>query len=133
MTASPKIVERVNKLLRLAAPSGGSTEGERTSAALEAAKLISEHGLTVAEPPPPPPKNQRPPQPRRARPKSRPVDRPGKRSETWAPVAQDDDWFPVDVASAVACVACGVPIWPGEEAFFSSRFGYRHHDISCSE
>lgn len=42
-----KILSRIEKLLRLAAPSSNSTEHERASAALEAAKLISEHGLGI--------------------------------------------------------------------------------------
>lgn len=43
-----KIVDRVEKLLRLAAPESNTTEGERESAALEAARLIAEHGLVVS-------------------------------------------------------------------------------------
>lgn len=43
------VLERVDKLLRLAAPSSNTTEAERASAALEAARLISEHGLVVRE------------------------------------------------------------------------------------
>lgn len=58
-----KIIERVEKLLRLASPTSGSTEHERSAAALEAAKLIAEHDLTVKErelPPPKPPRRERP-------------------------------------------------------------------------
>ncbi len=47
MAADPKIVARVQKLLRLAAPTSGATLGERESAAVEAAKLIAEHGVVV--------------------------------------------------------------------------------------
>ena len=43
----PKIIERIGKLLRLAAPSSGTTVSERSSAALEAAKLIDEHGVAI--------------------------------------------------------------------------------------
>lgn len=48
--ASEKVLDRVEKLLRLAAPSSNSTEHERASAALKAAELIEEHGLTFREP-----------------------------------------------------------------------------------
>lgn len=42
-----KIIERIGKLLRLAAPSSGTTVSERTNAALEAARLIDEHGVAM--------------------------------------------------------------------------------------
>lgn len=47
-----KVISTVEKLLRLAAPSSGAPEPERESAALEAARLISEHELEVVEPEP---------------------------------------------------------------------------------
>lgn len=49
-----KARDLIDKLLRLAAPTSGTTEEERSSAALEAARLIQEHGVTftkAAEPP----------------------------------------------------------------------------------
>jgi len=42
-----KLYERIRKLLRLAAPSSGSTEGERASAALTALDLCDRHGITL--------------------------------------------------------------------------------------
>jgi len=42
-----KAIERVEKLLRLAAPTSGATPNERESAALEAAKVFSENNLAV--------------------------------------------------------------------------------------
>jgi len=45
-----KINERVEKLLRLAAPSSNTSEPERVSAALEAARLFTEHNLVVQGP-----------------------------------------------------------------------------------
>lgn len=57
MTADQKALDRIGKLLRLAAPSGGSTEHERASAALEAVRIIDELGVKVTfdsgEAPPP--------------------------------------------------------------------------------
>lgn len=44
---SEKVIERIGKLLRLAAPSSGTTVAERSAAALEAAKLIDEHGVAM--------------------------------------------------------------------------------------
>lgn len=42
-----KVIERIGKLLRLAAPSSGTSEHERANAALEAAKLIDEHSIAM--------------------------------------------------------------------------------------
>lgn len=50
-----KVVSLVEKLLRLAAPSSGTTDHERVSAALEAARLIEEHDLEVIRRPIPEP------------------------------------------------------------------------------
>jgi hypothetical protein len=47
VAADDKIVDRVKKLLRLAAPDSGATLGERESAAVEAAKLIAVHGVVI--------------------------------------------------------------------------------------
>jgi hypothetical protein len=41
-----RLRERIDKLLRLAAPKSGATEAERISAALEAARLVDEHDIT---------------------------------------------------------------------------------------
>lgn len=41
-----KIRDRIEKLLHLAAPSSGTTDAERASAAIEAARLIQEHAVT---------------------------------------------------------------------------------------
>jgi hypothetical protein len=45
--ADDKIVARVRKLLAVAAPTSGASQNEREMAALEAAKLIAEHGVAV--------------------------------------------------------------------------------------
>lgn len=42
-----KVLDRVEKLIRLAAPSSNTTIEERQSAALEACKIIAENDLTV--------------------------------------------------------------------------------------
>lgn len=68
--ADAKTIRRVENLLRLAKPSGGSSEHERASAALEAAKLIAEFDLVVRnrEEAPAPPKRPRTPRARPQRP-----------------------------------------------------------------
>lgn len=43
------VIDRVEKLLRLASPKSGTTEHERASAALEVVKLIEENDLIVRE------------------------------------------------------------------------------------
>jgi len=43
--ADPKILERIDKLMRVAAPGSGATDSERANAALEAARLVSKHGV----------------------------------------------------------------------------------------
>lgn len=42
-----RALSTVHKLLRVAAPNSGASENERTSAALQAASLISQHNFTV--------------------------------------------------------------------------------------
>lgn len=53
MAADPKILTRIGNLLRLAAPSSGTTDAERASAAIEAARLIEEHDIRIDEIPRP--------------------------------------------------------------------------------
>jgi hypothetical protein len=43
------IIERVEKLLRLASPRSGTTQSERESAALEVVRLVEEHDLIIRE------------------------------------------------------------------------------------
>lgn len=45
-----RAIDRVEKLLRVAAPDSGATQHERESAALAVVDLILEHSLTVREP-----------------------------------------------------------------------------------
>jgi hypothetical protein len=46
-----KAIERVQKLLKLAAPNSGATEEEARSAAVQAVRLVAEHGLSVGDAP----------------------------------------------------------------------------------
>jgi hypothetical protein len=60
VAAEPKTLQRIEKLLRLAAPGSGTSEAERTSAALEAARLFASTDAMVVDKPPPPPRQPRP-------------------------------------------------------------------------
>jgi hypothetical protein len=47
-----KALERVEKLLALAGPNSGASEEESRSAAVAAARLIAQHGLSIGDRPP---------------------------------------------------------------------------------
>lgn len=103
--ADAKIIERIGKLLRLAAPSSGSTEAERSSAALEAARLIDEHGVAIAEP----------------------KDKSKKR------VAQGV-WVHTQALQHCSCSACHGLIAPGDVVWFrvvNHQREYRHNTKPC--
>jgi len=125
-----RAIERVNKLLRLAAPSSGTTEAERTNAALQAAKIFSENNLTAIYEEP---KRKRRPQPHASReyhPRSvyrNPV--------TYAPkvyAQHGANWTAVELDVDCPCVVCGNTLYAGEAAFYSQNHGYRCFDITCS-
>jgi hypothetical protein len=124
-----RAIERAQKLLRLAAPGSGTTEAERANAAIEAAKIIAEHGLGVAVPPPPVKKRRgRPPAPQ----PSPQHHRPAPEYRRWSPPSQSN-WTETDVPVYCACVACGQVISAGEAGWFDPAHGYRHYDITCTE
>lgn len=88
MPADTKTLERVQKLLRLAAPSSGTTDAERASAALEAARLIEENDVEIGG-------RSLTPEPRLSKPRSQPA---GPLYNVWV----------VSVAAHNrGCVACG--------------------------
>lgn len=72
--ADAKIIRRVENLLRLARPDANTSDHERASAALEAAKLFAEHDLVVRDkneaPVVPPPRKRARPKPPPSRPQS---------------------------------------------------------------
>lgn len=47
MGVDRKVIDRIEKLIRLASPSSGTTDEERSVAALEATKLIDKYDLTI--------------------------------------------------------------------------------------
>jgi len=134
--ARARAVERVQKLLRLAAPGNGTTEAERTSAALEVAKIIAEHGLAVAVPEPVVKKRRSPPRPQPASPSYSPSSSSQTRSRNpheyhrWQPPS-GSDWTEADVPARCNCVVCGRLLIAGEVGWFAPDHGYRHYDITC--
>jgi hypothetical protein len=126
----PKIIERVGKLLRLAAPSAGGTVAEQVNAMTEAAKLIDEHGLVVAQAPPKERKRKRPSQ---AATSNTPVD-PNIwiRHVRWVPPTTQD-WTASVAHATHECCACHQPLVVGEAIWVSTYYGYRHYNITCTD
>ncbi len=119
--ADQKTLDRVAKLLRLADPKSGAPEPERASAALECAKIIAEHGLSVVVPPTPP-KRRRAPAP------------------TPAPIyhaprypRSNSNWTEASPLWAVSCIMCGRLIQPEESAFVDIMQGWRCYQIDCDD
>jgi hypothetical protein len=125
--ARARAVERVQKLLRLAAPDSGTTEHERANAALEVAKIIAEHGLAVAVPEPVVKKRRATPRPQAQPPPQR---HHSYEYRQWAPPS-GSDWTEADVPSRCNCVVCGRLLCAGEVGWFAPNHGYRHYDITC--
>jgi len=122
-----RAIERAQKLLRLAAPDSGTTDAERSNAALLAAKLIAEHKLVVAAAPEPIFKKRRSPKQPQAR-----------ATTTWArwsaPAVPSVDWTEVRVPQRCDCAVCGNTLWAGEAAWFDPSQGcFRHYDITCDQ
>ena len=135
---------RIAKLLRLASPKSGSTEPERASAALEAAKLFGDHDLLIIPAPPPKPKRFRRDQPPPSSYQQQQQHHQARHGIVVEPVFRGphsrSDWRSVIVPSipgidlTVHCAACDGIIEPGEEAWFSNLHGrYRHANITCDE
>ncbi len=130
--------ERIAKLLRLASPKSGSTEAERTSAALEAAKLFGEFELQIIPVPPKRPKRFRTEQPAPYRPPAPPPTAYSTFAVPWRPPSPPSygggrDWTAAVVDGDAICVACGTPLHDGEEAWFSGSYNrYRCYDITCA-
>jgi hypothetical protein len=131
MSVDPKIIDRIEKLLRLAAPSTNS-EHERTSAALEAARLFSEHPVVIA------PKEKK----RSSRSRAKPSTPPPQHQSPWAPtiVPQDFGQRPgwcrsvaardsvCDIEDCGGAIYRGDPVWMCMEGY---RVKYIHVDGPC--
>lgn len=130
-----RAAERVEKLLRLASPSSGTTDAERTSAALEAAKLFAEHRLVVSTAAVKEASSFKARTRKRevAKPRSRPAPpRPRSQQPSEGPEWIDPNWHEVAIDAAYEiCAVCDEHIYRGEDALFSFAFGYRH--IVCPE
>lgn len=155
---SKAAVERALKLLRLAAPTGDTAQDtfrihERQSAALEAAKIISEHHLTVTSSGEATKDNVTAPTPNMVKEEIARAYAAGyaaagftadagfyastkpKRGKK-APRAQSPSgayWREVTTDCYSLCVACGGSIFTGDRAWFDSHSGFRHYDIECKD
>jgi hypothetical protein len=125
-------IEQVEKLLRLAGPKSGTTEHERASAALEAARLIEEHDLVVRE-------RKRSPK-KRAEPKTERAwsgSEPHQRREpTPTASAPPPGWTKSIARTDSTCCDpdCGEPIAGGESVWMRIRgyeIEYLHADGPC--
>lgn len=106
--ADEKIIERVEKLLRRAAPDSGNTDNEIEIASREVVRLILKHRLTLREAPPIPP------------PSADPV------REAWV----------LNIAPSYAgCQACGGTISPRDAVWIRvtlhNEIQYRHNYDPC--
>lgn len=110
MAIDVKILSRVEKLLKLAAPTSGTTEAERTSAALEAAKMIAAHNLVVREREAARPKRPIPRQPRRSQPTPQWMMRPPDPASGWVRSTAMTNGICVDPD-------CGEPIIRGDDVY----------------
>lgn len=103
MPASPKILRRIENLIRLTTSS--TFDGERTNAAVEAVRLIHEHGVGLTTTPAPKPARKR------VRPSTQ----------------QMSDWK-VRVASKDGeCGECGLPYSRGDSIWFDPPTGRAMH------
>lgn len=106
----PKILERFDKLMRLASPDSGATEGERTNAALAAADLYSKHRLTVRERE----AEEDPTQRRRKQPARR------RRSAVCFSQRSGPLWVMSVATSDVMCEDCGSVLYPGTNVWMKT-------------
>jgi hypothetical protein len=111
-----KVVERIKKLLRLAAPKSGSTEAERASAALTALDLCDRHGITLDI------------NTAHAHDAKGPIE-----DRTYV---VKNIWMRTQAQDARSCAYCGGKISRGDMVYVRAvsgamRFEYRHHYKPC--
>lgn len=105
-----KIIERIQKLLRLASPKSGSTEAERASAALTALDLAERHGITL--------------------------DVNSSHVHEDRNFAVRNVWLRTQAQDTRSCSVCGNRISRGDMVFVravpsTGSFEYRHHYAPC--
>jgi len=116
-----KILARVERLLRLAAPSSNTTLQEREVAAVEAARLIEEHDLVLTR------------RERRGRAsREREREASGRRPRA---AASDENWSLRRVQQHTHCSFCSGLISPGDVVWFNStsRRSVHNYDPCYSE
>lgn len=132
MSDKARAIERAQKLLRLASPSSGATEAERTSAALEAAKIFAENALEVQEAEEKPKRRRpRPPPTTTPSPYSPQPYHPPPTVRYYSPYSAHD-WREVLMTHACKCGACHQVIQKGDYAYYAEAQGYRCLDITCA-
>jgi hypothetical protein len=113
MPADEKTLERIAKLLRLAAPSSGTTDAERESAALEVARLFEEHDIDLGAA----------------------VSRPRVQQEAPRKVSPHA-WVLTIALQYCNCEFCNTPISRGDAAWVrvmpGARVLYRHNYSPCA-
>lgn len=118
-----KLLSRVEKLLRLAGPQSNTTEAERTSAALEAARLFNENGFLIAA------KEEKEKVSRRRPAPANPPSYVGHNYQSFAP------WFRSVATSDSVCVDpdCDEAIERGDDVWAreNGRIEYLHFGRDC--
>ncbi len=114
MTVDQKVLERIEKLLRLAGPSSKGSDHERASAALEAARLFDKHDVELTEPKP-----------------------TGRASKVSAKSAVKDNAWVLSIAlQPSGCSHCGNKISRGDAVWIrvtkDYSVEYRHNMRPCS-
>ena len=104
MPASPKILRRIENLIRLANDQS-TTDGERANAAVEAVRLIHEHKVGLVPEPPPKPARKR------VRPSTQ----------------QMSDWKVRIASKNGECGECGGSISRGDSIWFDPPTGRAMH------
>lgn len=142
MAVDEKVLKRVEKLLRLASPSSGTTEAERFSAFQEASRLFVENDLVVREREPAPSRRQRAPErPRQPEPQyspfysaySPPPQYHQYQGPTYPPTSQ---WEQTVATEDAICAdpTCGRLIQQGTTVYARVKHGdieYLHRDGPC--
>lgn len=121
MSADRKVVDRIEKLFRLASPASGTTEHERASAALELVRLMAEHNIAIGGE-----REEEQPRSRRREPRDS-GPKATKMRGVWALLPS---YWRTD------CSACGNIIAPGDIVWIRVLDGnevqYRHNMHPCN-
>ncbi len=129
--ADKKIIERIEKLVRLA--NSTTFDKEKESAALEVVRLLGKHKVDVedVDPSPPPPRRTQPSHPQvhhpyhRPSPSNYPATYPAPYSGSYGAFSV---WTLTRLDHDVVCSMCGNPIPAGWECYEHTDGRYLHED-----